>query len=237
MSFIVDFFDFVYGGVTEGPASIVVCVVKALALTMIFCLGSVASVYILITSAFVICCATILPIILISIFWKGFWGDLGYTYKWIWISGFIIGGCISCLLFLPVWLGIALALVVLVLIILCSIILGVAYLLYVICGSCYVYCSSCCKNSNKSSANCCNECGKCVGDCFSTNGSVLCCKGCIIMCASCKNRSSKPKIAPKPPDGLAPINKYTIIFDTTENYNLPPIDKNTIIFESTIVKD
>lgn len=67
MDAVADFFHFIYSDIDDIPVGFLVCCFKALGSTVVISIASIFAVYILLTTAFLSCCLTIIPIILISI--------------------------------------------------------------------------------------------------------------------------------------------------------------------------
>lgn len=264
MSELFDLIGDLYKGMNDGLDSTAVSVGGAIGLTIVFAIVGVLGAYAIELIAVAGCCVTIVPIICISVYWKGFWGDVGYSLKWMWICGLCIGFDIGFLVFLPMWLIFFVAVVGGSLSLVCiaggaalavpfGILFGICFLVYAICVYSYENCGSsvcdCCNYICGCIKLCTSGCCSCLSDCFGIIGGScqLMCFSCKETCASCTCKSikaksktkSSPKTKPDPPkdNGTLPkITKDTIVFDSTI---YEPKDNKTLpkITENTIIFD
>lgn len=144
MDYIYDIFKFAYKDINSGVAGAALCTAKGVGLTILSTLLGLIGAYAVVLIAIIGGSVTVVPVVLLSLYWDGFWDDIGYSLKWMWIVGIVIGFGIGVLAFLPQWsfliLGITiaicsavLAVVVFVGVFPFAVLMGVVYFIYSIC--------------------------------------------------------------------------------------------------------
>lgn len=236
-----ELFKFAYESMDDGIGGIALSIAKGIGLTILSTILGVIGVYAIELIAIAGSGVTVVPMVLLSKYWDGFWDDIAYSLTWMWIAGLMIGFGIGFLAFIPLWfiflaaiiggclclVGLAAAAALAIPII---ILFGICFYIYSICKYSYKKCGcSSCKDVCSSIKSCSSGCGSCLCDCCGIIGGSckLMCFKCKETCTSCSCRSvkakSKPKAKPKaysPPSPsssskLSEISKDTIIFDST----------------------